>query len=278
MRRWYWNRFQISNRKPTLIALHPPRRRLIKDRERDPMMGEWKNFGEERIFYWRIFEMRKNPHTTPASARFFEQNATALHNETMSLSKAHGGGFGFFNRESIWILRATESSHRTTRATRLARQTNECAEVDQRRIMIARAASWDECRSSPPQFIATIARIDWCLQICQAGEHARNVRLNNGHRPVEGECRDRAGGIFADAWKCGDEFEIRWKFAAELTSNGFCRSVQISGARVIAETLPRVKHLGLGCFRQSGEIRKSQKPSFVVRKHHRDLRLLKHEF
>ena len=86
MRRWYWNSFQISNRKPTLIALHPPRRRLIKDRERDPMMGERKTFTQERIFYWRIFETRKNPHTAPASARFFQQNAAAMHNETMSLS------------------------------------------------------------------------------------------------------------------------------------------------------------------------------------------------
>ena len=163
MRRWYWNRFQISNRKPTLIALHPPRRRLIKDRERDPMMGERKKFGVERIFYWWIFEMRKNPHTVPSRARFFQQNATALHDEAMSLSKTHRGGFGFFDRESIWILRSAESNHRTTRAARFARQTNDCAEVDQRRIIIARAASWDECRSSPPEFITTITRIDWRL-------------------------------------------------------------------------------------------------------------------
>ena len=163
MRRWYWNSCQISNRKPTLIALHPPRRRLIKDRKRDPMMGERKNFTQERISYWRIFETRKNPHTAPASARFFQQNATALHNETMSLSKTHRGGFGFFDRESIWILRTAESSHRTTRAARFARQTNDCAEVDQRRIVIARAANRYECRSSPPEFIATITRIDWCL-------------------------------------------------------------------------------------------------------------------
>src|SRR5439155_26430669 len=99
-----------------------------------------KNFGVERVFYSRIFEPRENPHTVQASARFFQQNATALHNDTMSLSKTHRGGFGFFDRQSIWILRAAESSHRTTRAARVARETNDCAEVDQRRIMIARAA------------------------------------------------------------------------------------------------------------------------------------------
>ena len=59
--------------------------------------------------------------------------------------------------------------------------------------------------------------------------------------------------------------------------NRFCGGVEISRASVIAEALPRAKHLIFRSARQRGEIRKRAEPLVIIRDHGGDLRLLEHE-
>ena len=85
------------------------------------------------------------------------------------------------------------------------------------------------------------------------------------------------GGIFADPWKFRDFTDLSWKPAAMSIYDELCGYAEISGARVVAQPLPRVKHLRFRGSSERGERRKPAQPLFIIGQHRRDLRLLKHK-
>ena len=84
-------------------------------------------------------------------------------------------------------------------------------------------------------------------------------------------------GVFPDSRKLSHLLDSTGEFSVMSIHNGFCGGVEISRASVIAEALPRAKHLVFRSARQGGEIRKPAKPLVIIRNHSRDLRLLQHE-
>src|SRR6476620_12800866 len=85
------------------------------------------------------------------------------------------------------------------------------------------------------------------------------------------------GGVFPNSGELSHLLDPLREVSAMSIHNGFCCGVEISRASVIAEALPRAKHLIFRSARQRGEIGKSAQPLVIIRDDGGDLRLLKHE-
>ena len=86
------------------------------------------------------------------------------------------------------------------------------------------------------------------------------------------------GGVFANAGKLLHFCNCVRELAAVLFHDQPGGRMQISGAGVIAEALPGVKHIVLLRPCQRGKGWKSAQPLFIIREHRSDLGLLKHRF
>ena len=85
------------------------------------------------------------------------------------------------------------------------------------------------------------------------------------------------GSVFPDSGELSHLLDAAWEVSAMSIHNRFCCGVEISRTSVIAEALPRAKHLILRSARKRGEIGKSAEPLVIIRNHGGDLRLLEHE-
>jgi hypothetical protein len=113
------------------------------------------------------------------------------------------------------------------------------------------------------------------LQIRQAGKQSRNVGFNNWNGLIEGECRNRVRSVTPDSGQLADLIDVPWKLPASYCFRG---RMQVAGARVVTEPLPRVQDFRFRGRGQAAEIRKAIQPSIIVRNDGRDLRLLQHHF
>lgn len=94
---------------------------------------------------------------------------------------------------------------------------------------------------------------------------------------IEGERGDGARGVSAESWKLLQLLDRLRKTSAVSIHDGLCGGVQISGARVIAEALPRAQDVIFRSASERSEIRKSAEPFIVIRNDSGDLSLLEHE-
>ncbi len=177
-----------------------------------------------------------------------------------------------------WIFGGTKSFNRTDVAFWDARQTNRRAEIQKRGIVICgQFARHERSRVIPKRMLARRG-IDWLSQIKQPAEYSRNIRFHDRHRLIEGEGCNRMGGVLANSGKISHFADLPWKSTTMAIDDDFRGGVEISGASVVAEALPGVKHIVLRRLGQSSKTREPAQPLFIIWEDGRDLGLLKHQF
>jgi hypothetical protein len=80
-------------------------------------------------------------------------------------------------------------------------------------------------------------------QIEKPGHKATGVRFDDRNGLIKGKAGYGMGGVFPDSGKLSDLLDAPWEISAMSIHNRFCGGVEISRASVIAEALPRAKHL-----------------------------------
>ena len=110
-----------------------------------------------------------------------------------------------------------------------------------------------------------------------AKEHARDVGVEDRRALAERKAADRAGRVGADALEGEKRFFVGGQLAA-VSGDRLARDrLQPLRADVVAERVPGVGHLLLGCGRERFERRVLVEPLGVLRQHAIDLRLLQHD-
>ena len=77
-------------RKPALLVVRLIRLLTVENGQGDAVMGKREIDFQDRIFFGEPGEARQNPHSSPAVARLFEQDAIALARKGMWLKERDG--------------------------------------------------------------------------------------------------------------------------------------------------------------------------------------------
>ena len=152
------------------------------------------------------------------------------------------------------------------------------AEFHQSGCVETPAVLWQKGFGGIPQNRRAGFSVDGFVQVEQAREDAGDVRVDGGGGEIESETRDGSGGVASDAGQARDGGGIGREHAAVFGDDLLRGGVKISGARVVAETLPHPEHVGLGRGGERWEIGEAREPAFVKWEDGRDLRLLEHDF
>ena len=107
-------------------------------------------------------------------------------------------------------------------------------------------------------------------------QHPSDVRVDERSAALVRERRDGSGGVVTDARQGAQRGRIigdRPTIARHVSGEG----VEVSGARVIAETRPGLQHAVRRRFGHVSERGETREESLVVVHHPRYLRLLQHE-
>ena len=97
-----------------------------------------------------------------------------------------------------------------------------------------------------PDLLVAGSGIDALLEIKQAGEYACHVSIHDSLRLIVGEGCHRTCGVGADARQGADLLEFLGKAAVVIAGDCLGRSVQITGAAVVAESFPGLENFLLG--------------------------------
>src|SRR5690606_15312418 len=92
-----------------------------------------------------------------------------------------------------------------------------------------------------------------------------------------GDARDRAGGVVADAGERAQRVEVVGQLAAVALADQPGGAVEVAGAGVVAEPLPRLEHVVERRVGERGERREALDPALVVRDRGLYARLLEHD-
>ena len=128
-----------------------------------------------------------------------------------------------------------------------------------------------------PQRALPGGRLDVVGDRVDAGEHARDVAVDERRPLAERDRGDRARGVRADAGHLAELCRAPRELAAEPRVDRLRSGVQVARARVVAEAGPRGEHV---VERRAGERphrREPRHPPLPVRDHGRDAGLLQHD-
>lgn len=159
----------------------------------------------------------------------------------------------------------------------MARRTNQCAEIDKRRIVNAGGIFWNQRAGALPELFPASGSIDRAVKIKQAGQNASSVGFDNWNWLIKGERRDGIGRVTPDTGQCTDCREIVRKSASMAMLDDFRNRMQVASSRVIAEALPRVEDVSFRSPCQGGEIWEAAEPLIIIRDNGGNLSLLEHE-
>ena len=243
------------------------------------MMRERKDRPVNRTVNCRsCFERRQYPHAAPATVGAFEKDFVSADDKGVVFSKQFCARTSFPHRKEYRVCCAAKFSYRTNPALRLARKTDQSAQIDKRGVETRGAAFGHELFGPIPKEFAARDSIDRSSQIENARQNTGGVGFDDWDRLVECETRDRVGGIFSDAGQLPHLVDRLWKTATMPIYNRFRRGVKIASPSVITQALPGVEDVAFRSARQRGEIGKASEPFIIVRKHRGYLGLLEHEF
>ena len=177
--------------------------------------------------------------------------------------------------------RCAIASHGARQAARLGRRTHGCAELHEALVQRAGGCPFGEGlhqrTGRVPQRLAAGGRLDIVLDREHAGEHARDVAIDQRGALAERDRGDRARGVRADPGHLAELGRARWQRAAVARADLAGARVQVARARVVAEPGPRGEHV---VERRLGERRHGREPghpALPVRDHRRDPGLLQHD-
>ena len=174
------------------------------------------------------------------------------------------------------------STHRALSASRCARGADERAELHE--CLVVHPGRTTRAGQQPTRDLPDLSLSSRGLEVRLGSEStpqdARDVRVDELGASLVGERRNGARGILTDSRQLAQTFGLGGQTAVRqstLLCHCSREAVQITGACIIAESLPRLAHLTRS---RQGEMCQTRKPlheSIVEAKHARDLCLLEHQ-
>ena len=250
---------------------------MLEDRQGDAVIREGKfgyvNWGCGR---GRLLQSRQHPHPAPSIVRLLQQDAVSANGENVVFREKLERWPRFLSRKRRRIGRAAETFD-GARFTFRPGYANQRAQIHERGVIRSGGALRQKLRGARPKHFPTGAGVDRDLDIEEAGKQASDVGFHDGDGFIERESGESVCGIAANTRKILDIDQSARKAAAMFFHHGDSRGAEITGAGVIAETLPGVQNVMFGSNCQSGEIGEALQPLFIIRDDGSDLRLLKHE-
>src|SRR5213594_3826887 len=110
-------------------------------------------------------QRRQDPHAAPPCRGLFKKNLALPHHKRVLFDESLCAGTRFSDRQSLWIFRTAECLHGTNAASRLARNTNKRAEVDECRVVNRGVGFWNKYRCILPKGLPASIRIDRFAEI-----------------------------------------------------------------------------------------------------------------
>ena len=170
--------------------------------------------------------------------------------------------------------RADEAARRGRRAQRRAELHQSLVEIAGRVLGGQRG---HQLAGALPQCTLAGARLDVVLDREDAGEHARDVTVDERCALAIRDRRDRARGVRSDARHLAQLARAPRQRAAMRGRDRACAGVQVTGTRVVAEPGPRGEHVVEGRRGERPHRRKPRHPALPVRDHRLHARLLQHD-
>ena len=243
------------------------------------MMRERKDRPVNRTVNRRsCFQRRQYPHATPATVGALEKDFVSADDKGVAFGEQFCARTSFPHRKDFRVCCAAKFSYRTNPAPRLARKTDQSAQINKSGVETRGATLGHDLLGAIPQEFAARDFIDRSSQIENARQNTGGVGFDDWDRLVKCETRDRVGGIFSDARQLPHLADRLWETATQPIYNRFRRGVKIASPSVVTQTLPGVEDVAFRSARQRGEIGKAAEPFIIVRKHRGYLGLLEHEF
>ena len=136
---------------------------------------------------------------------------------------------------------------------------------------------WEDFLSQHPKALDCLRLARIGLDFFQSAKNACDIAVQNWGPAIECDGGDGARGVTADAGKGGQFVHAAGDPAAEISQNPLGGGVEIAGAGIIAQALPKAQNIMLRSHRQRGQVGKGfHKPAEVIR-HGCHLGLLQHK-
>jgi hypothetical protein len=206
-----------------------------------------------------------------------EQNLAVANEQCVSFDKSLCAGSEFLDGQDFRIFSAAICFYRTDVAFWFVRQANERAQIDKRGIKTRCITSGNKLCGAFPELFAPDGGINWGAHLKEAGEQTRGIRFDNWNRLMKSKSRDCVRRIAANARQFANRCDIAGKDSSVSILHNLGGGMKISGAVVIAETLPAMENIVLRSARDGSEVRKSAKPFIIIRDYGGHLGLLEHE-
>ena len=159
-----------------------------------------------------------------------------------------GSRFPYGKRSRIFC--AAKRFNRAHIAFRLPSYANERAQIEKCGVENRGIGFWKKTGGMLPKRFPARVGINRFAQIEKPRQNATGVSFDDRHRLIKGKAGYGVGGVFPDSGKLSHLLDSAREVSAMSIHNRFCCGVEISRARVIAEALPRAKHLIFRSARQ----------------------------
>jgi hypothetical protein len=212
--------------------------------EREDRPVEWLSLRRSPL------QRRQNPHTVPATAGVLKKDFVLPGDKAVVFSELFCARTSFPHRKDFRVCCVTKFSHRTNSAPRFARKADQSPKIDKSGVETRGAAFGHKLLGAIPKEFAASGFIDWSLQIENARQNTGGVGFNDWDRLVEGESRDRVGGIFSNARQLPHLLDRLWETATMSVYDRFRRGVKIASPSVITQALPGMEDVALRSARQ----------------------------
>ena len=159
-----------------------------------------------------------------------------------------------------------------------ARCAGEGTELHECLVEVAGGAWCDERAGELPELAAGGGSVRGFVDGEDAAEHARDVAVDGGHAAAEGDRRNRACGVVADAGECAQEEEIVGELADVAIDHDACGGVQAARAGVVAEAGPCGEYVAEWCVGEGAHGREARHPALPVGEYGLEAGLLGHHF
>ena len=170
--------------------------------------------------------------------------------------------------------RPASAGHRARGAARRAGGADGRPELHQRLVQVSGARAAGELARAPPEPGLHRRAAQVLANAVQAGQHARDVAVDDRLRPVERDRRDGPRGVAADAWQLAHRVGAVGQAPGVPQDDLARRALEVSRARVVAEPRPVPEHrIRLGA-REAVDVGEAREEALVVGDHRIDARLL----
>jgi hypothetical protein len=210
-------------------------------------------------------------------AGLFEQNPAAPNDQCVHFDELLRFGSQISYGECSWIFCAAKRFNRAQIAFRLPGYANKRAKIEKCGVESRGIGFWDKTRCMLPKRFSARVGIDRLAQIEKPRQNASGVRFDDWNRLIKGKAGHCMRGVFPDSRKLSHLLDSPWEVSGvSIHNHSRCR-VEVSRASVVAEALPRPKHLVFRSPCQRFEIGKPAEPLVIIRNNGGDLCLLEHE-